>query len=433
MSKSGTTILSLHIKDFQGIRAARLDNLPPDGVIVVQGPVGAGKTSVLQSIKAALGGKAHVHERAINDEGGAFTVDLELTNGFRIDRHSTPANPKGTLVVIGPDDGKYGQTALDEFMGPLSFDPLSFISLPLEKQAEIVLSLDSDTERPKRIAKLRAERQALVDERKPLNSEMLKIQQMKSPAGERPQPVDVSATAARLKDLRAMEAAAAVTRQTVITVESNLRNATKRADERFAEVEEARKALARAEQAFLDAKAEEAECKAALDDANAAVLPGPDPNVIAGLEQALDDANNLAAALAPWEEWDRAVRRRGELKSEIAEWDDRIEASRAAEIAEFSAIQMPIQGMAVDSTGAVLWRGRPLELASGGERISIAVAVAFAVNPELKICLLDEANNIGQPQLDALDAAAKERGFQIWACRLEGKGTITVDKGVASK
>ena len=80
--KEGTTILALKVRDFQGIRAATLTDLPTDGLITVQGPVGAGKTSVLKAIEAALGGKAHVSERATNDEGDGFAVDLTTGIGF---------------------------------------------------------------------------------------------------------------------------------------------------------------------------------------------------------------------------------------------------------------------------------------------------------------------------------------------------------------
>ena len=177
--ETGATILSLRIKDFQGIRVAELDDLPPHGVVVVQGPVGAGKSSILKAIAAALGGKSQVHARAEHDDAeDGFSIDLELTNGYRIDRHSTPSDPKGTLSVIGPDDGRHGQGLLDGFVGPLSFDPLSFMRLSAEKKAAIVLSLDSDTERPGRIKTLRTERGELSDERKPLNSELLKIRNM---------------------------------------------------------------------------------------------------------------------------------------------------------------------------------------------------------------------------------------------------------------
>ena len=427
----GTTILALKIRDFQGIRAATLQNLPSDGLITVQGPVGAGKTSILKAIEAALGGKAHVHERAVNDEGDGFEIDLELTNGFRIDRHSTPANPKGALAVIGPDDGKYGQTSLDEFVGPLSFDPLSFIGLPLAKQSEIVLALDSDVERPKRIAKIRADRDVIVEERKPLNSEMMKLKNMRIPEGERPEPVDVSATAAKLKVLASEAEASKASQREADAVLAKNAKAAEKSDLSFAKVEEAREALKLAEEAHKANQAAERACETEVKAAQKAVLPGPDPEEVERLEKSLENANDLTKALAPWEEWDRATARRWELKEEIEKFDKLVDERRAEEIAEFAAIKMPIQGMTVDDTGQVLWRDRPLEMASGGERISIAVAVAFAVNPELRICLLDEANNIGVPQLEALDKAAKERGFQIWACRLEGLGTITVESGVA--
>ena len=429
----GTTILRLHIKNFQGIRAAELDDLPPAGVIVVQGEVGAGKTSIVNAIEAALGGKAHVHERAIHDGSEGFEIDLELSNGYKIDLHSTPANPRGVLSVVGPDDGKFGQTKLNSFVGPLSFDPLSFLSLSTEKQNAIIMSLDSDVDRPGRIKALRAEREELKEERKPFTRELLKIRQQSKPEGDRPEAVDVSATAARLKVLNDEAAAEAVSRRKATDAERNLRAAQLKVSAIEDEIDTINDSLTAAKEALVTAQDEDSQLRVVVDEAVRDILPNPDVNEIVALEASLADADEISRSMAPWNEWDRAVASESVLKDQAAVVTKLIEENAAAEVAEFASIEMPIQDMEIDPTGEILWRGRPLDLASGGEGISIAVAVAFAVNDELQVCLLNEANNIGKKQLEALHVAAKERPFQIWACRLEGEGDITVEDGVATQ
>lgn len=429
----GTTILRLHIKNFQGIRAAELDDLPPAGVIVVQGDVGAGKTSIVNAIEAALGGKAHVHERAIHDGTEGFEIDLELSNGFKIDLHSTPSNPRGVLSVVGPDDGKFGQTKLNSFVGPLSFDPLSFLSLSTEKQNAIIMSLDKDVERPERIKALRAAREKLKEGRKPFTRELMKIRQQTEPEGDRPEAVDVSATAATLKVLNAKVAEAEASRRAAVDAERNLNTVMLKVAGIEDEISTAEASLISARDALNVVQDEALEFRVSVDEAVKKVLPMPDGEEIGALEEALARAGDIAASLAPWEEWDRALDRLDDLRDQADVLTKEIEENAAAEVAEFASIEMPIADMEIDPTGEILWRGRPLDLASGGEGISIAVAIAFAVNPELKLCLLNEANNIGKKQLDALHVAAKARPFQIWACRLEGEGDITVRDGVATQ
>lgn len=430
----GITILRLHIKDYQGMRVAELDDLPPVGLVVIQGPVGSGKTSIVNAIRAGLGGKAGVHERAVHDDAeNGFSIDLSLTNGFRIDRHSTPADPKGALHILGPDGGKFGQSKLNEFVGPLSLDVLAYQRLSQEKRVEIIMSLDSDPERAGRIATLREEGADLVEERKPFTRELMKIRQQTEPEGDRPEAVDVSATAATLKVLNAKVAEAEASRRAAVDAERNLNTVMLKVAGIEDEISTAEASLISARDALNVVQDEALEFRVSVDEAVKKVLPMPDGEEIGALEEALARAGDIAASLAPWQEWDRAVAREGTVKEDAAKLTKKIEANAAKELAELAAIEMPIEGMEVSATGDVLWKGRPLSSASGGENIAIAIAIAFAINPELKVCILDEANNIGQPQLAAVHTEAVKRGFQIFACRLEGEGDITVRDGVATQ
>ena len=99
-----------------------------------------------------------------------------------------------------------------------------------------------------------------------------------------------------------------------------------------------------------------------------------------------------------------------------------------------AAAGIPVPGLTFDpETAEPQLNGFPLALASGGERIRMAVAVALAVDPELRVCLVDEANDLDLEALEELDRLATEHGFQVFACRigLEGAGEIVVDDGEA--
>jgi len=66
-------------------------------------------------------------------------------------------------------------------------------------------------------------------------------------------------------------------------------------------------------------------------------------------------------------------------------------------------------------------------------KFQMAVDVAIAANPDLRVCLVDEANDMDLETLDALRQRAEEHGFQVWCCRIgiEGAGEIVVEDGEA--
>lgn len=51
----------------------------------------------------------------------------------------------------------------------------------------------------------------------------------------------------------------------------------------------------------------------------------------------------------------------------------------------------------------------------------------------MRVCLLDEANNLDLPSMERLDELAKKHRFQIWAVRIgiEGPGEVVVEDGEA--
>ena len=62
------------------------------------------------------------------------------------------------------------------------------------------------------------------------------------------------------------------------------------------------------------------------------------------------------------------------------------------------------------------------------------VQMAFAADPDLRVCLLDdEGNSLDLEGMEELDRLAKSKNFQVFICRigLEGGGEIVVEDGVA--
>jgi len=171
---------------------------------------------------------------------------------------------------------------------------------------------------------------------------------------------------------------------------------------------------------------------AALNE-DACTLPY-DEEGIEGTRARIAEATEISTALAPWQEYDRIQAEAQQARGKRKEFTEEIKGLDAQEKVALAAAGIPVKGLTFDEEGTPLLFGQPLEVASGRERIEMAAAVAFAHNPELKVCLIDEANDLDDDGLQSLHDEAVARGFQAWICRINADGpgaTIVVDDGRA--
>lgn len=116
--------------------------ITPDGnVIVIGGRNGAGKSSVLDSIAYALGGKDLVCERPLR--AGADRGHVEVDLGDLVVRRTFTPSGGGSLTVSNKEGAVYKspQAMLDKLVGRLSFDPLDFERMEAKRQLETLRAL----------------------------------------------------------------------------------------------------------------------------------------------------------------------------------------------------------------------------------------------------------------------------------------------------
>jgi len=425
----GVTIVRVDVENFHRLRLAEAGIEKPTGLIRITGNKGQGKSSLLRAVKAALGGAGEVLPRAVNDESedGSGQVRIELTNGITVTRRFTEKAPKGYLTVEAKDGARYPQAKLNEILGPLSFDPLAFFDLKPDRQREILFSLGTDPDLPKKLEEVKAERKRAYDERTPWISQQRRASQVSRPEGERPEPVDVSAEMERLRVLRLKVDSIQVTRDEIAELDRQASAHEARIDAIEEEIQRLQKEREERKSQWKLAQDAMKKKEADLDGL------GDPTEEIAGIEARISEADAVNEALEPWKTYGRARESEKEAKAKVEELTNEIGSLDVRERDLLTKAGIPIPGLTFDTDGSPLLNGRPLEIASGGERIELAVAVALAADPDLRICLVDEANDLDLESLEALNALAEEHGFQIWACRigLEGPGEIVVEDGEA--
>jgi energy-coupling factor transporter ATP-binding protein EcfA2 len=436
-------LVRIEVQYIQGLKAALVEHIPDRGLVPVAGKNGSGKTSLIRAIDGALGGRGRVHERPVNDEspdGSGYTF-LTLDSGWEIKRNHTAANPKGALYVTGPDGGKHGQTKLDEIMRGVDPDVQSFFSLPTSRQAEILLGLGTDPDLPRKLNEFAAREAALRDERTPHISLQRRAQGVKMPEGDRPEPQDISALTEQLITLQGMndnrkelwrvmhakEAEATAAVQAVALQEVVLEGS--REDVRILERKliEARQKVEAEERELAARRARVIECQTSADEVRkeAEAFPDPEPEIEA-VKASMRQQQTIDALLDPWKKWDEAQQI---LEAETVEVDRltlEIKAVAEERTKAIADAQIPVRGATFSENGDPSYNGRPLELASGAERVRLALDVARAKG--LGFTLIDEGDVLDDDTLAAIDAEAREGdGMQVIICSVGRMGNTIVE------
>lgn len=430
VEKKGTTILRAEAENFRRLRFAHVENVSGEGLVKVTGKMAAGKTTVLRMVKEAFGGAGEVLPDPVNlesEDGKGFLL-VELSNGYTIERRYTENAPKGYLTVTGPDGGRHTQAKLNEWLGPLAFDPLAFFGLKPERQREVLLSLGTDPELATRLQELKEYRARLYDERTPWISQKRTAAKVPRPEGKRPKPVDVSAATAKLDELQKMDRLREDAGTAIQVLEARLTNATE-------DVNAIRERMAELERELADGLDQVKDLTAGLQEAKTEYDGMTDPAAdIAKTMDVIRSADAVTEALRPWEAWEAATAKVKEAEKMEKALTASIDAAKQEETQLISNAGIPVTGLAFSEDGEPFLNGLPLSSASGGEKIQLAVEVALASGSDLRVCLIDEANDLDLDGLERLDELAKAHGFQIWAARigLEGPGEIVVEDGQAT-
>ena len=78
---------------------------------------------------------------------------------------------------------------------------------------------------------------------------------------------------------------------------------------------------------------------------------------------------------------------------------------------------MPLEGLSFNEDGLVL-NGIPFEQASDSQQLRASVALGMALNPELRVMLINQGSELDQRSLTELVDIAEELDCQVWVVRV---------------
>jgi hypothetical protein len=416
----------------ENVKRLRAVSITPEGaVVLIKGQNGQGKTSLLDSIAYALGGKEIQPPKVIRDGEKHARVVLELDD-LVVERKWTPKST--TLEVRSREGAKYGspQAMLDQLVGKLSFDPLAFTRMEAKKQVETLRQLVGLD-----FAGLDRKRQETFDARTLVNREVvgLKAQLDRMP----PPPAGLGTAEVKLSDLVQEQQRLTGVKQendrkrraadqkvtTVMTLNDRIANGEKH-------VEDLRAQLAKSESllAQLRAEMETAQAEAGKAADEVAALVDPD---LAGITEQIRTAESTNAAIRQAKER-RLLEQKYQARADDAEQlTARIAEIDAEKQKALASAKFPVPGLSFSEDGITL-NGIPLEQASAAEQLRVSLAMGLALNPKLKVVLIRDGSLLDENSMRLVGEMAEQTGAQVWVEQV-GKGGavgVVIEDGEAS-
>jgi ATPase involved in DNA repair len=380
-------IIRLSSTNYKRLKAVEIKPDPDGNLVVVAGKNGQGKSSVLDSITAALGGvNAKTTPKPIRDGEERAEIVLE-TEDLIVTRKFTAAG--STLTVKSTDGATYGkgQAKLDDLLGKLSLDPLAFTQLSDRDQLATLIEL---VELPFDPSKLDAERGTVFEARTEVNR---KVKELAAQAGQ---------YISRPADLPEEEVSV-----------TNLLDQYRAGQELNGKIDSAKAALSKwaAEVARIQEELDYAVKQ--LNEANAHAETAPNPVDLTAIQQQIDGA----------EETNRLVRHHAEGKQVKARLEDVTADAKklTAKLAEIdkrkadglAKAKFPVDALGFDE-GGVTYQGVPFKQASSAEQLRVSLAMAIALNPALRVIRIADGSLLDADNLALIEAMAKEHDMQVW-------------------
>lgn len=391
-------LATLQVENFMRIRAAFVE-FTPDGLTVIGGKNGEGKTSFLRAVAYLFGGAKYEPTNAKRD--GAATSPLlkaTLANGLIIERSGN----NGALKVTDPKGNKYGQSLLDAFKTQIAIDLPRFNDADSKKKAGILLQCLGVGDK---LAKLEAEEKKIYADRE---AQGRIADSLEKHAKTLPEYLN-----APKKTISASEIIAA--QQGILT-----RNAERRRDrENWAALEAKANAtgerLADLKKRLAEAETEHAAAlSAAINGGKSAITP---EESTAELEAQLADIEAVNAQVSANAQKKTATESAAKERASYVALTTKLEAARAAKKALLDDADLPLPGLSVED-GSLLYNGKAWDCMSSADQLRVGVAIAKRFSPECGFVLVDKLEQMDLDTMREFGAWLTSQGLQALATRV---------------
>ena len=399
-------INKLEIENVKRVKAVKMEPAA-NGLTIIGGNNGQGKTSVLDALAWALGGERYRPSQA-QREGSVLPPNLHIVmnNGLIVERKGKNSD----LKVTDPSGKKAGQQLLNEFVEQLALDLPKFMEASGKEKASTLLQIigvgDQLTE--------------LEQQEKEIYQERLYVgrtaDQKKKYAQEQPYYPDVPADLVSPSDLIKQQ-------QAILARNGENQRKRDRLNEITFEKHRIFDEMQRIEQQISDMQKRLAERKTAFE------AVAKDEEIAMKDTASLQDESTaeLEENIANIEEINRKVR--ANLDKAKAEDDAKVYANKYQELTQkleevrdkkkalLDDAILPLPGLSV-SDGELTYKGQRWDNMSGSDRLKVSAAIIRKLNPNCGFVLMDKLEQMDLGTLREFGEWLEHEGLQVIATRV---------------
>ena len=393
-------ITSLELENVKRVKAVALAP-DPNGLTVIGGKNGQGKTSVLDAIAWALGGDRY-RPSSPEREGSVVPprLHVELSNGIVVERKGK----NGALTVLDPSGKRAGQQLLNEFISAFALDLPKFMAGSSKEKAETLLQILGIGPE---LARLDQQEQELYFSRRAAGQQ---YDRKKKYASELPFYQDAPPEMVSVSDL--------IARQQSILAKNGENARLRMQAEKLGREKEALEAQLRELTGRYQA------VSAAFETAQKSAETLRDEST-AELERDIQNIELLNEKVRANLERERAEEEAETLKGQVDELTGQLEEVRESRMRLLSSAPLPLPGLSVEE-GELVYNGRKWDCMSGAEQLMVSTAIVRKLNPNCGFVLLDKLEQMDTDTLRRFGDWLSAEGLQAIATRVSTGGECKV-------
>jgi DNA repair exonuclease SbcCD ATPase subunit len=415
-------ILSLGVENVKRIKVIRI--VPNGNTVTISGKNDQGKTSVLDSIEYALGGKASICEEPIRNGQAKARIVCDLGD-YVVERTFSAVSGDSEIRIKGKDGRpvKSPQTLLDSLCSHVAFEPLSFVRQKPDEQMETLRKLVGLD-----FTELNARRKKAFEDRtlagRQLDQVKANLKDAPFDEGAPAKEVSVVELSERLNQARQKNGERTKAVEKVNGLKSDLASNEARRASVVTQIESLEIQLKelRRQDGSLVLNHNAISRSITVAEAEAAKIPTVDESAIAA-EIAASEATNARV---------RANVRHQSIQADIAYHQNtydrltfEIESIDGEKWDKLEWTEFPLEGLSFDDS-RVLLNGVPFSQSSQARQLQAAVAIGLALNPKVRVILIRDGSLLDEESMKLIGDMAVKHDAQIWIERVESKDPAAV-------
>lgn len=416
-------IAKLELENVKRVKAVEFEPAI-NGMTVIGGKNGQGKTSVLDAIAWALGGEKYRPSKS-QREGSVIPPRLHivLDNGIVVDRDGK----NSSLKVTDPTGKRAGQQLLDEFVEKLALDLPKFLNQNNKEKANTLLKVIGMEDEVK---KLDEEESAAYNRRHAMgqiaDQKEKYANEMQSYTGVPDEFISASELIQQQQAILLKNAENQKKREQV----DELTRERQRICDDIARLEEQEVELKRRiEGARMEQTKNQADLEIAIKSAS-----DLEDESTEELEASLEKIEEINAQVRANMEKEKAMAEAAEIREKYNDLSSEIDTIRSKRTALLNAANLPLPELTVEN-GELLYKGKAWDCMSSSEQMIVAVAIVRALNPKCGFVLLDKTEQLDAETLELFGKWLESEGLQAICTRVSTgeECEIIIEDGVSVK